>query len=157
MKAEVIDWQPFIYLDSNVFIDAYDGQPSFSEPARLLLDCLRDEPGLAFSSELSLAEVMVRPEAERNAIRKRAYLDLMVWSGCVELVPLAREVLYLSAKLRGAHPTKLRLADALHLATAVTKRCKVLVSRDADIMPPTGMRRMQADRDGADAILQAIR
>ena len=152
-----LDWRGLIYLDANVFIDAYEGEPSLSEPAKALLDHLRRERGLAVTSELSLAEVLVRPETEGNVIGKRAYLDLLVWSGCVELVPVTRDLLYLSARLRGVHSPKLRLADSIHLATSVERRCQVFVSRDAGIVPPDGARRMQADRDGPDAILGAVR
>jgi hypothetical protein len=53
-----------LYLDSNIFIDAYEGEPSLSELAKNLLERLRTRLGIAITSELSLAEVLVRPEAE---------------------------------------------------------------------------------------------
>ena|SRR5215210_2573536 len=148
--------EPLIYLDSNIFIDAYEGEASLSEPAKSLLDRLRTREGIAVTSELSLAEVLVRPEAERNTVRKRAYLDMLVWSGVVSLIPIIRDVLYATAKLRAIHPTKLRLADSVHLATAIGRRCRVFVSRDKGITPPIGMRQMQPDRDGVGAILAAV-
>ena len=145
-----------LYLDSNIFIDAYEGEPSLSELAKNLLERLRTRLGIAITSELSLAEVLVRPEAERDLTRKRAYLDLLVWSGVVNLIPVTRNLLYETAKLRAAHPTRLRLADSIHLATAVVHRCRIFVSRDKHITPPAGMLQMQPDRDGVDAIVAAV-
>ena len=151
-----VGWKPVVYLDANVFIDAYEGEPRLSEPAKSLLERLRKQPGAAITSELSLAEVLVRPESERNPIRRRAYLDLIVWSRIVSLEPITRDLLYDTAKLRAAHPTKLRLADSIHLATAIQARCRIFVSRDGRITPPLGMHQMQPDRDGVDAIMQSL-
>jgi predicted nucleic acid-binding protein len=149
-------WERLVYLDSNVFIDAYDGEQALSDPAKSLLDHLRAQPGAAVTSELSLAEVLADPEAKGDLRRKRAYLDLIVWSRFVTLVPITRDVLRATAKLRAIHRRKLTLVDAIHLATAITTRCRVFVSRDTGITPPGGMRRMEAGRDGVTAILQAI-
>lgn len=149
-------WERRIYLDANVFIDAYEGEPLLSDPAAALLDELRKESGLAVTSELSLAEVLARPEAEQDWRRKRAYLNLIVWSRVVTPIPITREVLYLTAKLRAFHRPKLKLLDAIHLATASGQRCRVFVSRDQGIQAPLGMRRMRTDRDGAQAILGAL-
>ena len=57
-----IGFETGIYLDSNVFIDAYEGEPSLSGPAKALLNALRIEPGAAATSELALAEVLAGPE-----------------------------------------------------------------------------------------------
>ena len=152
-----VSWEPLVYLDANSFIDAYEGEPRVSEPAKSLLDKLRKQPGTAVTCELSLAEVLVRPEAERNLIRKRAYLDLIIWSRFVSLVPITRNLLLETAKLRAVHRTKLRLADSIHLATVIRTRCRTFVSRDGRIMPPLGMRQMQLDRDGVDAVMQTLK
>lgn len=151
-----VTWRPLIYLDANVFIDAYEGEESLSAPAKALIDELRKRPGTGVTSELTLAEVLVRPETERNLRLKRAYLNLIVWGRSLDLIPISREVPTESAKLRAVHPRKLRLADAIHLATAAIGRCKVFVSRDGAISTPVGMRKMQPDREGVDAIIQAI-
>ena len=149
-------WERLVYLDANVFIDAYDGEEALSDSAKSLLAHLRTSPAVAVTSELSLAEVLADPEAKRDLRRKRAYLDLMVWSRFVTLVPVTRDVLYLTAKLRALHRPKLKLADAIHLATASEHRCRIFVSRDEGIQTPLGMRRMRTDRDGAQAIIEAL-
>jgi hypothetical protein len=107
-----VSWEPLVYLDANIFIDAYEGEPRVSELAKSLLDELRKQPGTAVTSELSLAEVLVRPEAERNLIRKRAYLGLIIWSRFVSLVPITRDLLLETAKLR--RPSNKAPARGLH-------------------------------------------
>jgi predicted nucleic acid-binding protein len=145
-----------IYLDSNVFIDAYEGEPELSTPARSLLEALETRPGLAVTSELALVEVLVRPEREGNSRSKNAYLDLLLASGLVHLIPLTRDLLLDTAKLRATHPTRLHLADSIHLATAIRSACRVLVSRDTRLTRPAGMRRMAPDVHGADAIMDTV-
>ncbi len=135
----------FLYLDSNAFISLLEGSPSDSEVLRLLFDKLRNHPGAGITSELALAEVLAGAH-KRGPQMKRAYLDLIVWSKFVELVPVKREILYQSADLcvahRRAHGKKLALLDAIHLATAIQGKCRYFISGDKGIMPPREMVRV---------------
>ncbi len=149
-------WRPLIYVDANIFIDAIVGVSPLRPPAQRLIHELAERRDIAVTSELSLAEVLVRVEAQNSFRRKRAYLDLIAWSGVVSLIPVTRDLLISTAKLRATHPTKLRLADAIHLETAIRSRCRVFASSDKGIRPPVGMHRMQPDVDGVDAILKAL-
>jgi len=95
--------QAVAYLDANVFIFFYEGDAAISERAKNLFDALRKHPGAGVTSELTLAEVLAESERPRNAMLKRAYLDLIVWSKFIDLVPIGREILYDSVDLRANH------------------------------------------------------
>jgi predicted nucleic acid-binding protein len=118
-----------VYVDSNVLIYAVEGVPATAGPAKELIRFLRTQRGLMFTSEIALAEVLA-PSKRRGAwppaAKRRAYLDLLVWSGAVNLIPVTRDILIRPADLRKATP--LKLPDAIHLVSAIHAKCEFLVT-----------------------------
>jgi predicted nucleic acid-binding protein len=152
--------RPLIYLDTNIFIFFYEGAPLVSERVKTLFEGLRSHPGRGITSELTLAEVLAESEQPRPPGLKRSYLELIVWSGFLELVPVSRGVLYESAELRTVHRTthgrKLDLPDAIHLTTAIQARCSFFISADEGIRPPSEMTRLSPIAAGLDQALAAL-
>jgi predicted nucleic acid-binding protein len=149
-----------LYLDAMTFIFLVEGEPRVSEPVTALFDLLRTRRGLGVTSELTLAEVLAGSEQAQIPAIKRAYLDLIVWSKVIDLVPVSREVLYESADLRlahrQAHGRKLKLPDAIHVVTAIQKRCRYFVSADQGISPPAAIQKIAPDADGVAGLLRVI-
>lgn len=127
---------PAVYLDANVFIYAIEGDENVSAPVQTFLTAMRDRPGTAVTSELTLAEVLAPSKGRaRPSPLKRQYMDLLIWSGIVGLQPVSRDILLETTKLRATETTaRLRLPDAIHLATAIRAGCRFMVSND-DRMP----------------------
>ncbi len=129
-----------IYLDANVFIYLIDGDRTASTAVVPLFEALRNKPGIGVTSEISLAEVL----AGRDARTRRLYLDLMVFGQFLTLVPVDRDVLYDTADLRKV--AKMKLVDAIHLATAIQSNCRYFVTRDGDFRRmPRGMAKVLPD------------
>lgn len=147
-----------VYLDANVFIDFIEGAEPVSKPLAGLMRQLKQRPGLAITSELTLAEVLAPTKGrKRTPPVRRLYMNLLVWGGYVDLHPVSRLVLYETASLRATNITsKLKLADAIHLATALLAGCPLFVSRDRGIPMPDGMRRI-GDAAAIDEIVTALR
>jgi len=149
-----------VYLDTVAFIFAVEGEPSIAEPLRHLFEALRAHPGAGVTSELTLAEVLAGPQLPLSPPVKRAYLDLIVWSKFLDLVPISRDVLYESVDLRFAHRDthgkKLKLPDAIHLVTAIQRKCPYFASADKGINPPLGMKRVAPDAGGISEILKVL-
>jgi predicted nucleic acid-binding protein len=149
-----------VYLDAMVFIFSMEGTPEVSKPTKALFALLRNHPGVAATGELTLAEVLAGSERSRSPPLKRAYLDLIVWSKFLHLVPISRNVLCDSAELRfiheKTHKKKLKLPDAIHLVTAMQRRCRYFVSGDKGIRPPVNMKRVTPDVYGVTEIQAAL-
>lgn len=149
-----------IYIDSNIFISFLEGMPEKSETLRPLFEKLRERRGVAVTSELTLAEVLIGPAKNRNPLLRRAYLDLIVFGDYFELWPISRDVLYESVRLRvvhkGTHDKLLRLPDAIHLVSAIQTRCRFFVSDDMGINPPQGINRISAGSAGIESILATL-
>ena len=149
-----------VYLDAMAFIFAIEGEPSVSEPVKALFDILRRRPGNGVTSELTLAEVLAGSEGSRIPPIRRAYFDLIVWSKFLDLLPVDRVLLCESADLRfmhrEAHGRRLKLPDAIHLVTAIRKRCRYFISADKGIKLPVEMTKVLPDADGIAEILRAL-
>lgn len=147
-----------VYVDSNVLIYAVEGIPETAGPAKDLIKFLREQRGLTFTSETSLAEVLA-PSKRRGAwplqAKRRAYLDLLIFSGAVQLVPVTREILIRTADLRKIAP--LKLPDAIHLESAIRSKCGFLVSGDTNFkrLPPN-MKKITPDERGIRNLLEVL-
>jgi len=149
-----------VYLDAMAFIFAIEGKPEVSQPVNALFRMLRIRPGIGVTSELTLAEVLAGSKHSGSPPMKRAYLDLIVWSKFLDLVPIDRDILCESAKLRSVHKAthskKLKLPDAIHLATAIRRGCRYFISADTGIRPPPSMKRIAPDAKGVAEIEKAL-
>jgi len=136
-----------IYLDTNAFVALVEGEGDVRERAFRLFEVLRENPELGVTSELTLAEVLAPPKsvAKLSLEEKRGpYLDLILGGGFVRLIPVERGTLMQTADLR-AEPSfrSMKLADAIHLVTAIRTSCRVFVSGDRDFKAmPRGLRRI---------------
>jgi predicted nucleic acid-binding protein len=149
---------PRIYLDTNVFIFLIEGEPSVAEPLLELFEMLAGRPLVAWTSEITIAETLAPPRragALPLAEKQSKYLDLLIHSNIVQLVPVDRDILIRTAELREA--MRHRLADAIHVASAARSNCSVFVSGDTDARRlPAGLSWIVPDRDGVRMIMEAL-
>jgi predicted nucleic acid-binding protein len=148
-----------IYLDTNVFIRAVEGLDEAAAPAKTLINTLRHQrAGIAATSEIAFAEVLApkkRADALPLHMKRRAYLDLLLWSGFVALIPVSRNILIETAELRAVG--RFKLPDAVHLVSAIHVRSRFFVSADRDFdRMPEGMERVSCDHDSLPRLLKAL-
>jgi len=148
-----------IYLDTNVFIRAVEGLDEAAVPAKTLIKALRQQrTGIAATSEITFAEVLA-PSKQANSMplhmKRRAYLDLLLWSGFVALIPVSRNILIETAELRAVG--RFKLPDAVHLVSAIQVRCRFFVSGDRDFdKVPAGMERVSCNHDDLPRLLKEL-
>ena len=131
-----------VYLDTNIFIYALEGYPVFRAVLATLFEALDRGELTAVTSELTLAEVLVKPLLDHHAERQAAYLQALQPSASLQIVPVSREVLIAAARLRAdAH---LKLPDAIHAATAQFTGCDQFLTNDAHVsaIPGLAIRRL---------------
>lgn len=151
---------PSLYLDSNSFIYFIEGEHVVANRLRPLFERLRSQPGIAATSELTLAEVL--PKARPDA--RRSYLNLIVWSSFLHLEPITREILIDTADYRRTTAHTLRdgrtvmpkLPDAIHVVTATRIRCRAILSADGSLKVPTGMAIFQPNEAGISQLMQQL-
>ena len=135
-----------IYVDSNALIYAIEGNDEISSVLHKFFAVLRLQAEPAYTSELTLAEVLPRA----NTIQRRSYFTLILHSGLFDALPVTRDVLIETAdyrkkrilpslQARGVMP---KLADAVHVVGAIRAKCNTFISFDRGLQLPTGMDRV---------------
>lgn len=133
-----------VYLDTNVFIFALEGAAPFASGLADLFASIDTGGVMAVTSELTLAEVLVRPfEIEDDEAVRTFELALSSRSG-LSVEPVDRAILRTSAKVRAELGGK--LPDAIHIATAVERGCRYFVTEDHRLrLPPNLIRRRPSE------------
>jgi predicted nucleic acid-binding protein len=121
--------KPRVYLDSNVFIAAYENPGAISDHAWWIIEAIEKDQIEAVTSELTLAEILVKPIAAEDRVLLEGYEQILQSNGSFSVLPVERDVLIDAARLR-ALTAGLRTPDAIHLATASKLACTIFVSGD---------------------------
>ena len=119
------------YLDSNVFIYAFEEHPVFAGPLHALLAEIEARRLDAVTSEITLAEMLVRPLREERDDLARVYETFLTPRASFAVVPVSRDVLVEAARLRAT--ARLKLPDAIHAATARQSGCAALLTNDTGL------------------------
>lgn len=118
-----------IYLDTNVWIYAIEAYPDYAELLQQIFAKIDQGELIAVTSELTIAEVLVKPLQDNNQRVVQAYQSILQPSDNVKILPISRQILESAAKLRAT--TRLKLPDAIHLATALDQEVKTFITNDS--------------------------
>ncbi|WP_203219534.1 type II toxin-antitoxin system VapC family toxin [Nostoc edaphicum] len=106
-----------IYLDTNIWIYAVERYPAFIQDLTELFQSI-DQGNLSIvTSELSLAEVLVKPFQNQNLAQQTTYKQLINNSQNLTVIPVSRQILIEAAQLRAS--INIKLPDAIHATTAL--------------------------------------
>lgn len=115
-------------LDTNVFVYALEGYAEYRAQLLALFDAIDQGHIHAVTSELTIAEALVKPFLDNSAERQAAYQQALQTSPHLLVAPVSRPILLAAAQLRAAHG--LRLPDAIDLATAQKAGCQTFLTND---------------------------
>ena len=132
-----------VYLDTNIFIYFAEGHERHREVLTELFSMIDDRALHAHTSELTLAEVLVRRVREERADIAALYEQLISSRPSLQLWPITRAILRQSAALRAR--TGNRLPDAIHVATAEAAEVDFVLTADAGLRLPESVRLVLLD------------
>jgi predicted nucleic acid-binding protein len=116
-----------VYFDANIFVYALEGISPFVEELKEVFESVDIGEITAFTSELSLAECLVKPYIEKDVLRQEIFEQALTTSDTFKVLPVDRQLLKDAASLRATY-TALRLPDAIHIATALSDQCVFLTN-----------------------------
>jgi predicted nucleic acid-binding protein len=117
-----------LYLDTNVIIYAIEGQNQWSSLLQQLFEAIDTHAIYAFTSELTLAEVLTKPLELGASELVATYEELLAPESLVRVIPIDRPILRSAAELAGK--MRIKLADAIHVATAKSAACDFVLTND---------------------------
>lgn len=130
--------RPRYYLDTNVAISIIEASGTFGQAQRRFVERIDASEIVAMTSELTLAECLIKPLADKDAAAVKAYLTFLDGRPGFPVLPVSRDILLAAARLRADSAVK--LPDAIHLATAQAAGCTVFLSNDRNLPVPQDMR-----------------
>ncbi|MEW6210803.1 MAG: type II toxin-antitoxin system VapC family toxin [Acidobacteriota bacterium] len=117
-----------VYLDINIIIYAIEGFADYADKIKALLEALDAAEIIAVTSELTLAEVLVKPLKDGNLTIGQVYKDFLSPTPVFDVAPVSREVLESAAECRAS--VGLKLPDAIHWATFQSRSCDSFLTND---------------------------
>ncbi|HSP26634.1 MAG TPA: PIN domain-containing protein [Saliniramus sp.] len=129
------------YLDSNALIRLVE---SVDDDMLYLLQQVATGAVRAVTSEVALAEVLVKPMKDDDSRIIADYDALFQDDEFLEVVPVTREVLRRSAASRASIGNK--GMDAIHVATAEVAECAIFLSSDLRLRLPQTLTRLRLDQ-----------
>ncbi|MFG1278346.1 type II toxin-antitoxin system VapC family toxin [Xanthobacter autotrophicus] len=129
-----------LYFDTNAIIQAVEGADIPSGRFSAVVDAAAKTGLKVVTSELSLAELLVKPLREQDFKLIVIYNNLLAGTreSQLETLPVSREILGLSARIRNRKP-KIKLPDAIHIATAEHAGCKFILTGDKRLEGATAL------------------
>lgn len=116
-----------IALDSNIFILALSGIKDHSSNAQKLILDIKSGKHLALSSSIVYGEVLGISKAEHDFDIEEFFSQIDNFS----TIPADDNICVLAGKLRKDYGSKLKLPDAMHLATAIINNADLFITNDA--------------------------
>lgn len=121
-----------VYLDTNIIIAIIEGPSSDDTGIQEFWMSGIHGNGLRFhTSELSFAELLVIPYRDGNVSLTANYVALFQDDEAIKIHPVSRTVLDVAAVIRSER--KMKLPDAIHLATASSAHCSHFLTFDRGI------------------------
>ena len=125
------------YFDTNVFIYLFEEHPQYQTSVIQIIERLESIDCQIITSELTLAECLIKPCADNDIFSQERYIEALQTSDFLTVVPVSKDVLIEASHLRASYRNK--LPDAIHLATALTQGCDLFVGNDKGITTPEGL------------------
>jgi predicted nucleic acid-binding protein len=128
-----IDGKAAPALDTNVLISIIDGRDPLTRSQFAFLQRLEDGKALAATSEVTLAECLIKPYGYNDGPLVARYLVFLQNRPELAVVPVSRDILIRAAMHRAM--SRIKLPDAILLATAEFAGCTIFLSEDRRIRP----------------------
>lgn len=120
-----------VYFDTNPFIYFVEGHDVFHDAVSPLFECIDNAQFFAYTSQLTLTELLIKPYRDDLPDMVAAYEGLLLESGFFSVLGFDESSFLLAAQLGGA--LRLRPPDALHVAAALEHECHYFITNDRRI------------------------
>jgi predicted nucleic acid-binding protein len=119
------------YRDTNIVIFAVERENQWSTVLKDLFKAIDERAIHAFTSQLTIAEILVKPIAMGADDLIGTYNQVLAPDSIINVVPSDRGILISAAEFRAK--TAVKLIDAIHMATARLCACEFFLTNDESL------------------------
>ena len=120
-----------VYFDVNPIIYFIEQNTQFSEAVMPVFEMIGNGSIIAFTSELSLTEILIKPIRNNFNQIIQAHKELLLDPELFTLISPIQDTFLLAAELGGK--LSMRTPDAIHMACAIESKCKYFITNDKGI------------------------
>ncbi|MDE2952617.1 MAG: PIN domain-containing protein [Chloroflexota bacterium] len=132
-----------IYIDTAPFIYFVERHRDYFTRMFRVIGLIETSPIQAITSVLTLTELMVQPLKTGNDDLAKRYRDILVSRDDYTLVTVSADIAILAGEIRAQY--SLRIADAIHVATAIATDCDSILTNDAAMKRLTDLNVLHLD------------
>ena len=120
-----------LYVDSAPLIYFVEENAAYLDKMRLIVRIIDETRLVAYSSVLTLAEVLVLPLRSGDKRLVHAYREILLAGDDYELVAVTPDIAESAAEIRARYG--LGTPDSLHVASAIATHCDAMLTNDRDM------------------------
>ena len=118
-----------IYFDTAPLIYWVEAHPDYIAKMDQIIDAIEASPLQAFTSVITLTELIVQPLKISNTALAQESRDVLVSSNQFTLVTVTEDIAITAGEIRARYA--FRTPDAIHVATAIATGCDTILTNDA--------------------------
>jgi predicted nucleic acid-binding protein len=121
-----------IFIDTAPIIYYIEANQPFGLLAKEVVDCLQSENIAAYTSVITLTEVLVKPFEKGNDNLALKFSTFLRYSNSIDLLEINAKIAEEAGRLRGKYPS-LRTMDALQIAAALNISADAFITNDINL------------------------
>lgn len=126
-----------VYFDANPIIYFIEQNADFADAVTPIFELLGEGAILAYTSEFSLTEILIKPIRDELPDVIHAHKELLLDPELFTLTKATRETFLQAAQLGGK--LSMRTPDAIHVASALENHCQFFITNDKKIKSHGGV------------------
>jgi predicted nucleic acid-binding protein len=129
---------PVLAVDTAPLVYWLEGHPRLADRFGAIFDAAESGAATVVISTVTLAEVLAGPLRAANELLTARYREALIRSPGWQVMPLDVDIAVEAARIRAAY--RLRLPDAIQVATAIRAGAAALVTHDRALRRVRGLR-----------------
>ena len=127
--SDELDQIQTIFIDTAPIIYYIEAHPQFGPLAKEIVSSFQSGKLIAFSSVITLVEVLPKPVETGNEKLVKTFSDFLKAGRNISLLDISSDIAELAGKLRGRY-TSLRALDAIQIAVSINVKADAFITND---------------------------
>jgi len=130
--SDELDQIQTVFIDTAPIIYYIEAHPQFGPLAKEIVSSFQSGKLIAFSSVITLVEVLPKPVETGNEQLVKKFSDFLKAGRNISLLDISSDIAELAGKLRGRY-TSLKALDAIQIAVSINVKADAFITNDVKL------------------------